>query len=192
MVAFTETFRYRLGKRLSRIPEPPVQPISLGFAVSILTTNSVEYEFSDGGSIEPSLLDEERTFYLQSPDVVLAPLTQHALARLLVPDETIPAMSLIQDLPTVSENLFKPLGKHATDGKHFKKDTPVVQQSLFADFGLETQKTEKIDGYRKSFFEKRAGHNHVTRKGADVWDLLLPLLQPPIDHNFVDILIQTT
>lgn len=188
MVAFTETFRYRLGKRLSRIPEPPVQPISLGLAVSILTTNPVEYEFSDGGSIEPSLLDEERTFYLQSPDVVLAPLTQHALARLLVPNETIPAMSLIQDLPTVSENLFKPLGKHAIDGKHFKKDTPVVQQSLFADFGLETQKTEKIDGYRKSFSEKRAGHNHVTRKGADVWDLLLPLLQPPIDHNFVDIL----
>ena len=188
MVAFTETFRYRLGKRLSRIPEPPVQPVSLGLAVSILTSNPVEYAFSEGGSIGQPLLDEERTFYLQSPDVVLAPSTHYALARLLVPDETIPAMSLIEDLPTVSENLFKPLGKYATDGKHFKKDTPAGQQSLFADFGLETQKTEKIDGYRKSFSEKRADRNHVSRKGADVWDLLLPLLQPPIDHNFVDVL----
>lgn len=188
MVAFTETFRYRLGKRLSRVPEPSIQPVSLGFAVAILSTNPVEYEFPEGTSILQPLLDEERTFYLQSPDVTLPSPTQHVLARLLVPDETIPAMSLIEDLPTVSENLFKPLGKHATDGKHFKPNVPGGQQTLFAEFGLETQKTDKVDGYRKSFSEKRADRNHVSRKGADVWDLLLPLLQPPIDHNFVDVL----
>jgi superfamily II DNA or RNA helicase/HJR/Mrr/RecB family endonuclease len=188
VVAFTEVFRYRLGKRLSRIAEPPVQPVSLGLAVSILTTNPVEYEFPEGRSIRQSLLDEERTFSFSSPDVVLAPSTQHQLARLLVPDKTIPAMFLIEELPIVFENLFEPLGKHTTGGKHFKKDTPAGQQSLFADFGVETQKTEKGDGSRKGLSEKRADRNRGFRKDTDVWDLLLPLLQPPIDHNFVDVL----
>jgi superfamily II DNA or RNA helicase len=180
--------RYRLGKRLSRIPEPLVQPVPIGFNVSVLTTNPVEYVFPEAAAIRQPLLDEERTFSLQTPDVVLAPAAQHALARLLTPEETVPAMPLIEDVPTVSENLFKPLGKHATDGKHFKKDETTGQQSLFPYFGLETQKTNKIGGYRKSFSEERSDRNHVSRKGIDVWDLLLPLLQSPIDHSFVDIL----
>jgi len=134
------------------------------------------------------LLDRERTFYLASSDLVLIPATQHSLARLLVTENTFPAMSLIEDLPRVSENLFKPLGKQATDGKHFKKEAAAGQHSLFPDFALETAKTEKVDGYRKSFSENRTDRNHVSRRGADIWDLLLPLLQPPIDHNFIDVL----
>lgn len=188
MVAFINRFRYQLGKRLSRIAEPLVEPVSLYFTISILTTNPVEYEFPDGSTIGQSLLDAEQTFYPQTPDVVLTPATRHALVRLLVPEETIPVTSIFNGLSSVSENLFKPLGKHATDGKHFKKDSAQSQQFLFADFGLETQRAEKVDGYRKSFSEKRANLNHVSRKGADIWDLLLPLLQPPIDHNFVDVL----
>jgi SNF2 family DNA or RNA helicase len=188
VVAFTERFRYRLGKKLSRIAEPPVQEVPFPFTISLLNTNPVEYLFPQSGVIEQSLLDEERTFYIASSDVALVPDTQHARARLLAQAETISATSLIEELPLISENLFKPLGKQVTDGKHFKKDSNGKQQSLFSDFGLETKKTEKVDGYRKSFAERRLDRNHTSRKGADVWDLLLPLLQPPIDHAFVDVL----
>lgn len=188
MLAFTESFRYRLSKRVSHIPDPLVHPISIGFNVAVLSTNPVEYVFPESGRICQSLLEEGRTFYLQTPDVVLGPDTGHVLARLLAPEDTLPGLPLVDDMPIVSENLFYPLGKHANDGRHFKKDATTGQQSFFSDFGLETQKTERIDGYRKSFSEKRRDRNHVLRKGANIWELLLPLLQSPIDHNFVDIL----
>jgi hypothetical protein len=188
MVAFTERFRYRLGRRLSRIAEPPVDSVPLRFTVSVLSTNPVEYQFAKSGVLAQALLSEERTFYLQAEDLLLAPETKHALAHLLLPEETIQATSVLEELPTVSGNVFTPLGKHPTDGKHFKKDGQGGQQSLFADFGVDTKKTEKVDGYRKSFFEHRTDRNHTSRKGVDVWDLLLPLLQPPIDHRFIDIL----
>jgi hypothetical protein len=81
------------------------------------------------------LLNPAQTFYLPPPDVLLDPETEHFLAYLLVEDETIPAMSLIEDTPTVSENVFTPLGRSATDGKQFKKETPLGQQPLFAEFG---------------------------------------------------------
>ncbi len=188
MVAFTERFRYRLGKRLCRIAEPPVKSVLLRFPVSLLSTNPVEYHFSESGVLDQALLSEERTFYLQIEDLLLTPETKHALAHLLLPEETIEATSVLEELPTVSENVFTPLGKHPTDGKHFKKDGQGAQQSLFSDFGLETKKADKVDGYRKSFSEHRTDRNHTSRKGADVWDLLLPLLQSPIDHSFIDVL----
>ena len=188
MVAFTDRFRYKLGKRLSRIAEPPLDTVSLRFTVSVLTTNPVEYTFSDSRVLSQALLSEERTFYLQADDIFLAPKSKHALARLLLPEDTIEATSLFEQLPTVSENLFKPLGKQRTDGKHFKKDGNGGQQSLFADFGLETKKSDKVDGYRKSFSERKTDRNHTSRKGIDLWDLLLPILQPPVDHSFVDVL----
>ena len=187
MVAFTERFRYRLGKRLSRIAEPPVESVLLRFTVSVLSTNPVEYQFPESGVLAQALLSEEQTFYLQAEDLLLAPETKHALARLLLPEETIEATSALEELPTVSGNVFTPLGKHPTDGKHFKRDGQ-SDQPLFAEFGLETKKTEKVDGYRKSFAEHKTDRNHTSRKGADVWDLLLPLLQPPIDHSFIDVL----
>ena len=106
MVAFTDRFRYKLGKRLSRIAEPPLDTVSLRFTVSVLTTNPVEYTFSDSRVLSQAVLSEERTFYLQADDIFLAPESKHALARLLLPEDTIEATSLFEQLPTVSENLF--------------------------------------------------------------------------------------
>ncbi len=188
MVAFSQRFRYRLGKKLSQLAEPSVEPISLSFSISLLTTNPIEYLFPEMGGFSQSVLVEERTFHLKTSDVLLIPDTQHALARLLEPGEVVEATSIFEVLPVISENLFNPLGKYATDGKHFKKDSPSGQQPLFSDFGLETKKTERVNGYRKSFTESKVDRNHTWREGADIWDLLLPLLQPPIDHNFIDVL----
>ena len=167
MVAFTERFRYKLGKKLSRIPVPPLDTVSLRFAVSVLTTNPIEYAFPVGGVLSQDLLSEERTFYLQADDLLLAPESKHALARLLVPEATLEATSLFEQLPAVSENLFKPLAKQRTDGKHFKKDGQGGQQSLFADFGLETKKSEKVDGYRKSFSERKTCLLYTTPSPRD-------------------------
>ncbi len=78
MVAFTDRFRYKLGKKLSRIAEPPLDTGSLRFAVSVLTTNPVEYTFPDSGVFSQDFLSEERTFYLQADDILLAPESKHA------------------------------------------------------------------------------------------------------------------
>jgi SNF2 family DNA or RNA helicase len=188
MSAFTERFRYKLGKKLSRIAEPPLDTVSLRFAVSVLTTNPVEYSFPDSGAFSQDLLSKERMFYLQTGDLLLTPDSKHALVRLLVPEATLDATSLFEQLPTVSENLFKPLGKQRTDGKNFKKDGQGGQPDLFAEFGLETRKSDRVDGYRKSFSERKTDRNHTSRKGIDLWDLLLPILQPPVDNSFVDVL----
>lgn len=188
MVTFTERLRYRLGKKLSQIAEPPVQEVPFPFTVCLLNTNPVEHLFPQTSVIEQSLLDKGRTYYIASSDVTLLPDTQLALARLLTPAHIISATALIEELPIISENLFKPLGKQVTDGKHFKKDSIGKQQSLFSGFDQETKKTGKVDGYRKGFVGRKLDRSHTSRKGADVWDLLLPLLQPPIDQLFVDVL----
>jgi SNF2 family DNA or RNA helicase len=188
VVTFSDRLRYRLGKKLSQIAEPPVQEVPFPFTVCLLNTNPVEHLFPQSSVIEQSLLDEGRTYYIASSDVTILPDTQHALARLLTPAHIISATSLIEELPIISENLFKPLGKQVTDGKHFKKDLIGKQQSLFTGFDQETKKTEKVDGYRKSFVGGKLDRSHTSRKGADLWDLLLPLLQPPINQLFVDVL----
>lgn len=187
MVGFTERFRYRLGKKLSPIKEPPVEEISLKLVVFILKTNPIEYQFSKSGVIIQALLSEERTFYLHAERFLFAIETKVELAPLLLPEETIQATSVFEELPAISENLFCPLGKNSIDGKHFKKNGP-GQQSLFAECELGTKKTEKVNGYRKSFSEYKPNRDHTIRKGIDIWDLLLPILQPPVDSNFVDVL----
>ena len=168
MVAFTERFRYRLGKKLSRIAEPPLHSVPLSFSVILHSTNPVEYLFPTSGVFAQALLDEERTFYHQTSDIVLAPDTQHASRQVMGPVELAQAISSFEKLPSVSENLFRPLGRRTTQGKHFNKDSLSGQLELFANFGLETKKTEKIDGYRKSFSERKVDRNHTSRKGADI------------------------
>jgi len=129
------------------------------FSVSVLAINPVQYDFPDGLISTVPLLKEQEPFY--SPTFFL------------IPEET------------ASENYFTPLGKCKSKGKRFRQDDPVSQQSLFAG---SSSSADKIDGYRKSFTKEKPGSNLLRYKGPDIWDLIFPLLQPPIDGRFVDVL----
>ncbi|MBI2440941.1 MAG: restriction endonuclease [Lentisphaerae bacterium] len=185
-VSFQRRFRYRLGRRLSKVPPPLTHVVPLSFDIHLMVTASVEYLFHSPSTVAPDLLEPDGTFYLPYEDIGIFPATSYPV-RLIDKQETIEATAIFHELPTVSGNLFQPLGKHQVGGKNYRQPSP-AQLTLFSDFGVENHKTNKIDGYRKSFTETRADRNHLSRKGVDLWDLLLPLLQPPIDHAFVDIL----
>ncbi len=88
------------------------------------------------------------------------------------------------DSVAVSDDLFVPLGRLRHDGKAYGKREGVDEQQLFSwDMPVSRDK----DGYRKSFTEtpSRSG---ASRRLMTIWDLILPLLEPPLCLEFPDFL----
>jgi SNF2 family DNA or RNA helicase len=79
----------------------------------------------------------------------------------------------------VSKNLFLPLSSIHTDGKNYQisEDSP---KSLFIETDIQKPKLDKV---RKSYTIKKT-RSSVTIKKKSVWDLLFPILQPPIITDF--------
>ncbi len=79
----------------------------------------------------------------------------------------------------VSLNLFQPLGRRNTEGRNYRPKEP-KQQCLFDDTAEETQTVGKV---RKAYsLRKNSLINPVQQQ--NVWDLLYPLLLPPIALDF--------
>ncbi|MBL7146484.1 MAG: restriction endonuclease [Phycisphaerae bacterium] len=101
------------------------------------------------------------------------------------------ATSLFSELPSISENLFHPLKQAGTGGKNYKEKRWEAKQHEF-DFDKNTERKasfiEKVDGYRKSFQRVRDDSTLTSVTRLSPWDMLLPMLQPPVNFDFIDVL----
>ncbi len=91
-------------------------------------------------------------------------------------------VAILPPHPSVSDDLFVPLRRIRSDGKAYHSDRcrDTDTGSLFPESGP-TSKDK--DGFRRSFKEapSRAG---ATRLTMSIWDVILPLLQPPLLLEF--------
>lgn len=78
----------------------------------------------------------------------------------------------------VSDNLFHPIGKRNPEGKVF--DTQQTEADLFE---REKQAPEEVNGQRKAYKVEKGKYSTTVRK-LTVWDLLYPLLLPPLFFDF--------
>ncbi len=83
----------------------------------------------------------------------------------------------------VSANLFKPLGRPSrVAGKRYAGSVvDPAQQPLFPS-------ERDLSGYRRSFREGPRTRTKISRTTLSIWDLLLPILQPPLRLDFPAIL----
>jgi len=113
-----------------------------------------------------------RTFALPLP-LPEAQICDYALG--LEPPDTFAAP--LEETPTVSKNLVEPIGRCTVIGKDYRakeKQQSLRQNSLFP--GLQ----KRSSGLRKTYSEQfhKGG---ITRQTLTIWDLLWPVLQPPLD-----------
>ncbi|GAG01891.1 unnamed protein product, partial [marine sediment metagenome] len=101
------------------------------------------------------------------------------------------ATSLFSELPNISENIFHPLKQANIGGKNYKEKRCEAKKHEF-DFDENTEHRpsfiEKVDGYRKSFQRVRHDSTLTSVTRLSPWDMLLPMLQPPVDFDFIDVL----
>jgi len=99
-------------------------------------------------------------------------------ADIFVPKtEIIDFSQIVLLLPSqASANLFRPLGKLSTDGKDYRRFEG-AQQSLFGD--TQPAGYQPIQRVRKAYSVKKTAYStQIKRQG--IWDLIFPLLQPPL------------
>ena len=103
--------------------------------------------------------------------------------------ETFPLPLFYAKETKVSENLFEKMGETVQKGKYYiekdksLKDRP-IQQDLFED----TKDNDKGKGLTKAYERRNDGYS-TTITHQDVWDLLYPILMPPLDYEFSDDLV---
>jgi len=83
----------------------------------------------------------------------------------------------------ISDNLFEPLPTLQIEGKNYtkKKDDNIKQLPILEATILDGIKPKR-DGYRQSF-QKVARDTII---GPSIWEIILPLLQPPLNPDFPD------
>ncbi|HXT40349.1 MAG TPA: restriction endonuclease [Candidatus Angelobacter sp.] len=97
--------------------------------------------------------------------------------RALALPQIADCLNLLEQAVQISGNLFKPLGRARADGKAYRKAEgfKLTQTSQ----SLPQQPEPEDRGYRKSYRETKNADGSHSRQPMSVWDLLLPLLQPP-------------
>jgi len=120
---------------------------------------------------------------LTPPQSVSENLNRSLVTARRLPTEDCLALLLARFV--VSGDLHKPLGRLVrTDGKRYSVEALVPEETL----GTDTLQTPPLAfvggglGDRKAFEQTHGGGKRVTR-GMSVWDLLLPLLQRPLNLN---------
>jgi SNF2 family DNA or RNA helicase len=172
-----DSLRCRLGKRLSSFAVPRHWTIELDLPVTVLKSSEADLIFPAVSLIQHRMLDSVLYKRLSDSDFLL-------------PDTLIEdAMALFSDLPKISENIFHPLRKFNIGGKNYEKKQHDGEQ---LDFGFSPPPKddvgERVDGYRKSFKRVRRDSTLTSVTRLSPWDMLLPILQPPVDFNFIDVL----
>jgi hypothetical protein len=108
----------------------------------------------------------------------------HRALGTLSPLRTEDCLAVLLARLVVSEDLHKPLGRPArSDGKRYSAEVQAPEETL-APESLQTPPLAFVGGglgNRKAFDQARGGGNQRVTRGMNVWDLLLPLLQRPIN-----------
>ncbi len=160
------------------------ESVDLGLRLTYLTADAVEYAFPKGRVEDIALLS--------APDAIVFPATEvhlHDIAcesiQMLDCAQTMAVDGAFAEMPVISENLFQPLGRHRIGGKRYADEhAQQLEGTLFSGLSREKPVSDRIEGFRKSFRQI----SRSTRQGPTVWDLLLPLLQPPVTEAFIDLL----
>jgi len=171
------SLRCKLGKRLSPFEAPRHWTAKLDLPVTLLKSSEADLKFPAVSMIQHRMLDS----------VLYKRLTD---SDFLLPETLIEeATSLFSDLPKISENIFHPLKQANIGGKNYEKKQHDAEQ---LDFGISLPPKEdvgeRVDGYRKSFKRVRQDSTLTSVTRLSPWDMLLPILQPPVDFNFIDVL----
>ena len=79
----------------------------------------------------------------------------------------------------ITENLLKPIGKPCAEGKDYARSKGLAAISLFG----EVEKSGAAYGGRKAYKEKKSPTG-ILRHTVSLWDMILPLLKPPLVLDF--------
>jgi len=184
--SYEQSVTYRIARRLAGIEPPAVSLMELVETPALLGLSSTEFAFP------PNLIDDEPLIATTRS----AGLDPGSLSFEMPFVECVP----LQEFPTINQlsasvldvdigqNLFSPLPRVTIEGKSYSTKGNADQLSLFGSSSTKQNDGSRMDGYRKSFREVRLDRNNLVRKSLDIWDLILPVLQPPVDLAFADIL----
>jgi SNF2 family DNA or RNA helicase len=180
---YSDKWSYKIARRISRIEPVSLETVNTNIPVNYYTADAVQYSF-------PPVFVNHVSMLERAPVDTIETDTFSFIGNDTIPIDLLKDVTVSQadtywvDVPTISENLFVPLGRQHIKGKNYRKNQQEEQsgqKTLFPDFQRQ-ERTEK--GLRKSFQEI----NKSTRKFPDLWDMLFPILQPPIAEAFSDLL----
>jgi len=171
------SLRCKLAKRLSPFEAPQHWTPELDLPVALLKSSEADLKFPPVSMSQHRML--ESVLYKRLAD-----------SDFLLPETLIEeATSLFSDLPNISENIFHPLKQGNMGGKNYEKKQHDAEQ---LDFGIsllpKEDVGERVDGYRKSFKRVRQNSTRTSVTRLSPWDMLLPILQPPVNFDFIDVL----
>lgn len=153
--------KVRVSKNLLPVT-PSVHEITELFQVPI--------NFEAGGNL---FIPRPNTFDCTDLFIVKNGLSENLVELIPPPD------SFEYDYPveqtSISENLFEPLEAQNSKGKAFEDETQQLRRNL-----------SKLGDDEKIRLIDQAQKDYSLIKQVDVWDLLKPLLQPPLLFNFPD------
>src|SRR5947209_18683579 len=153
--------------KVFRFPKGVIQEI---FLTPNLLFSLPEINFQSG--FEPLLSDIFRIHGLD----LLEPSIRHDLLEMF---------SLLEAKTWVSENLFDPLLSESTKGKRYSGQTTKeqIQSPLFPAIQSSAPRSE----FKKAYTKVKTPNSSSTHKtqSLSIWDLIYPILLPPIDFDFV-------
>jgi SNF2 family DNA or RNA helicase len=174
----SSSLRCKLGKRLSRFELPRHGRVRLDLKVTLLKSSEADLRFPELTLSQQQVLDSIRHEALEESYCLL-------LEALITEDMT----ALFSELAEISGNIFHSIKKPNIGGKNYKKKEYKAEQHEF-DFGETAQAEpsfiEKVDGYRKSFRRVKHDSTRTSVTRLSPWDMLLPILQPPVDFEFTE------
>ena len=171
------SLRCKLGKRVSPFETPRYWTGELDLPITLLKSSEADFKFPVVSMSQHRML--ESVLYKRLAD------SDFLLPKAIIEDAT----SLFSELPNISENIFHPLKQANMGGKNYKEKRWEAKQHEF-DFDKNTERRasfiEKVDGYRKSFRRVRRDSTLTSVNRLSPWDMLLPMLQPPVNYDFTD------
>jgi len=162
-----------MGKRLAGFDEPDIHRVKTEIRATCLKASTTDLLFPRVALDGFPVLGNVSTGVLPPSDFVLEQ------AR------TQDATNLFSKCPRISQNLFVPLIHGDMGGKQYRENEG---EPDFGERAEQQPTTERVDGYRKAFQRVQNNRTSATVKQPSFWDMLLPILQPPIAFDFVDVL----
>lgn len=178
---------YKLGKSLAEIPLPNIHLVR----IDELPTPSV-------CSIGKEVQLESRVVPCREFILSVVPPSKNLLYSIGIkepsqiplltePCKTFDCLERLLSLADVSDNLFEPLVACSILGKRYSTGSPhsISENHLFP---VETKERKTRRTTPKAYTVTKTSTGAL-RKFLTIWDLILPMLQPPLDYEFAEQLL---
>lgn len=183
---------YGLARRLAKIPPPSIRRVPRERVEGVVVQN-----ISDALLCSPAI-SGDLVISINAVKPESAPLDLLTECKIYGQKETTIKSPEISDdflrwlgallVPSIwaSDNLFVPLGRSAAHGKNYAEQHPDVKQKEMFDWS--TEKTQPPEGGRKAYTIRKTGPQSWEGRAASLWDLIYPILLPPLRVDFGQIL----